>query len=90
MARILEGNKEWSAAIRCASAVCGGRLNRVDGCFALIEITLGDIKHSTDYEGDTSFWVVCPSCGQKLYPEWQIGKGPLEASLNLSRNRKGM
>ncbi len=89
MARIIEGNKEWSATIRCAHPVCGA-LNRVDGCFALIEIGLHDIKHITDYEGDTSFWVICPACGQKLYPEWQIGRGPLNVILSRSQNRKGI
>ena len=89
MAKVIEGNKEWSATIRCAHPVCGGRLNRVDGCFALIEIGLEDIKHSTDYDGDTSFWVHCPSCGQQLYPEWQIGSGPLNVVLSKPKKRKG-
>jgi len=87
MATIVHGNKEWSAVIRCAHPVCGGGLYRVDGCFALIEITLDDIKSSVDYEGDRSYWVVCPSCGQTLYPEWQIGNGPLENSLKHNENK---
>jgi hypothetical protein len=81
MAKIIEGAEKWSAVIRCAHPVYGGRLNRVDGCFSLIEITLEDIKHSRDFEGDISYWVECPSCSQKLYPEWQIGRAALENSL---------
>lgn len=85
MARLVQGNTSWSAVIRCAHPVCCG-LNRVDGCFALIEITLSDIRHRTDFEGDTTFWVDCPACGQKLYPEWQICNGPLNTILSKEEN----
>jgi len=78
MARVVEGSEKWKAHIRCAHPVCGGRLYRVDGCFSVIEITLDDIQGRRDSDGDWSFWVMCPSCGQMLYPEWQIGSGPLE------------
>ena len=88
MATIVEGNRTWSAVIRCADPVCGMGLNRVDGCFSLIEITLGDIQHRTDSDGDTYFWVICPSCGQKLYPKWQIGDGPLNVILRRKRNNR--
>lgn len=77
MAQIVAGEKKWAAVIRCAHPVCGYGLNRVDGCFAMIQIGLDDIQASKDYEGDWSFWVKCPSCGQTLYPKWQIGDGPL-------------
>ncbi|NQV90792.1 hypothetical protein HQ487_05325 [Candidatus Uhrbacteria bacterium] len=86
MAKIVAGEKKWSVTIRCAHPVCGMGVNRVDGCFALIEIELEDIDHSTDWEGDTTFWVICPSCGQKLYPKWQIGDGPLNVILRTQEN----
>ncbi|HBP00065.1 MAG: hypothetical protein UU48_C0003G0013 [Candidatus Uhrbacteria bacterium GW2011_GWF2_41_16] len=88
MATVIEGPQEWSTVIRCAHPVCGFGLHRVEGCFSLIRITLADIKHSTDYEGDTTFWVDCPCCGQRLYPEWQIGKGPLNNSMKINRKTK--
>ena len=86
MATIVEGQKEWSAIIRCAHPSFGSP-HRVDGCFALIQITLADIKHTRDYEGDISFWVECPSCGQRLYPEWQVGRPPLANSLTVNARR---
>ncbi len=86
MAKIVEGQSEWSAKIRCAQSVYGG--GRVDGCFAPIEIGLDDIESSRDYEGDWSFWVICPSCGQKLYPRWQIGDGPLEVVKSRCNQRR--
>ena len=87
MAKIVEGPSEWSAVIRCAHPVCSG-LYRVDGCFAQIEIGLDDIHAHCDGDGDWSFWVFCPSCGQKLYPEWQIGKGPLEVVKSRRNQRR--
>lgn len=86
MAKIVQGNKEWSAVIRCAQSVYNQA--RVDGCFAQIEIGLNDIQASCDCEGDWSFWVICPACGQKLYPEWQIGKGPLEVVKSRRNQRR--
>ncbi len=89
MAKIVEGKKEWSAVIRCAHPVSGfAGPHRVDGCFALIEITLDDIKGHRDCEGDWTFHVICPACGQKLYPEWQIGSGPLECVKDRTKSRK--
>ncbi len=88
MAKIVQGEQKWSAVIRCAHPVCGIGLNRVDGCFSLIRIELKDIQHSTDWEGDTTFWVDCPACGQKLYPEWQIGNGPLNVILSKENNAR--
>jgi len=78
VAKVVEGSDKWSATIRCAHPVCGIGLHRVDGCFARIEITHDDIHARKDWEGDWSFWVICPACGQKLYPKWQIGSGPFE------------
>lgn len=78
MATIVEGQNKWTARIRCAHPVTGARLNRVDGCFSLIEITIEDLEGFRDCEGDWTVWTVCPGCGQRLYPEWQIGNGPIE------------
>lgn len=87
MAKIVSKERPWKAVIRCAHPVCYG-LYRVDGCFALFEIGLEDIDGSRDWEGDWTFWVTCPNCGQKLYPEWQIGDRPLEAVKERILNRK--
>jgi len=89
MAKVVNGNEAWSAVIRCAHPTGFHSLHRVDGCFAQIEITLADIHGSRDYEGDWSFWVDCPACGQRLYPEWQIGSGPLEVVKQRISGRRG-
>ncbi len=92
MARVLEGtikvNEKWKATIRCAHPSCGFGLYRVDGCFALIEIELDDIQYRRDYEGDETCWVVCPACGQTLYPEWQIGAGPIRIVCEPHRRNR--
>lgn len=86
MAKVISAEHEgWSARIRCAHPVCGYGTYRVDGCFAVIEITLEDIKSSVDYEGDWTFWVKCPNCGQTLHPKWQIGDGPLQLVIERKR-----
>lgn len=87
MAKMLEGQSAWSAKIRCAHPVCVGGLYRVDGCFGIIEISLDDIHGQKDSEGDWRFWVECPACKQVLYPQWQIGRGPLDAVVK--RVQKG-
>ena len=82
MAKILEGKAPapWTAKVRCAHPACAyfGGLNRVDGCFAVIEITLDDIVMREDCDGQWHYSMSCPSCGQLLYPEWQIGITPWE------------
>lgn len=88
MATIVEGLVTWKARIRCAHPSFGGRLNRVDGCFALIEITLDDLKGHRDSDGDWTVWTECPGCGQRLYPEWQIGSGPIEVAKERILNAK--
>lgn len=46
MAKVVEDQPEWKAVIRCAQNGYPG----VDGCFSLIEITLGDLTVTVDYE----------------------------------------
>ena len=89
MAKVVQGKESWSAVICCAHPTGFFGLHRVDGCFAEIEITLNDFHGSRDWEGDWSLWVNCPACGQKLYPEWQIGKGPLEIVKKRILREKG-
>lgn len=74
MAKVISGNHAWSAVIRCAESSYGGK---VDGCFSTIEISAEDIQKHTDWEGDTSYSVKCPACGQILYPYWQVGEEAL-------------
>ena len=88
MSRIVEGKEKWSAVIRCAHP-CGGygNLLRVDGCFALIEITLDDIEIKDDGDGSVWYETHCPACGQILYPAWQIGDGPMIAKQNIKKGK---
>jgi len=86
MSRIVEGKEKWSAVIRCAHPVMGSP-NRVDGCFALIEITLDDITVKDDGDGSRWFETQCPACGQILYPAWQIGNGPMIVKQEIQKRR---
>ena len=63
--------KEWSARIRCAQS--GGYLsNKVNGCFTELEINKKDIKKTTDSEGDSCLYVMCPVCNMAIYFENQL------------------
>ena len=79
MATIVAGSTEWSATIRCAHPTAGAGLYRVDGCFSLIKIDLQDIAIKDDGDGYSWMEVACPACGQRLLPEWQIGRGVMDA-----------
>lgn len=66
MAKIVE--KQTNPVIRCCQAVG----HRVRGCFCLFEVEPGDIKTSTDSDGDTTHYCYCPNCKTTLYPAWQL------------------
>lgn len=86
MAKVVDDDdKPWSARIRCAHPVFG-RPHRVDGCFCVIEITQQDLNVHYDGE-DYSCSVTCPKCGQQLYPEWQIGPGPIQIAIGRYNSR---
>jgi len=89
MAKVI--NKEEGAGvytIRCAHPAGFYGLHRVDGCFSVIEITLDDIRASCDWEGDWTCSVICPACGQTLYPRWQIGEDAIRRVINRELKQK--
>ena len=86
MAKVLEGVKEWSAQVRCADAVCGVGLNKVEGCFALLEVKLSDFEVKSNEE-DSWYVVLCPACGHIIMPQWQIGLSPADV-VRMQHNEK--
>ncbi|MEK7623825.1 MAG: hypothetical protein AAB408_04135 [Patescibacteria group bacterium] len=39
----------------------------VGGCGALLHLVPADVLSSTDWEGDSMYWFVCPECHAKTY-----------------------
>ena len=85
MARILEGtikaNETWKAMIRCV----GMGVNRITGCFALMEIEPMDICVETDWELNNTYSMSCPACGMKIYLSLQIDKQQLASACKLKK-----
>ncbi len=55
-------NANWGKELVCK----GTGIGKTAGCGALLLVSPADV-HEHYYDGDTSYWFVCPECHVKTY-----------------------